>query len=127
MFLYHVFNHNSYSVTNLVATFTAHFLGGDKGVEVLASKQFDIFIKAIPPGSLYSFYVVNESKNAVMIDSPETIELQVPGEKKSQVPVLHGKVIMGTFPISSIGGERGDIDLPLEATTRNWDSAGCHN
>jgi hypothetical protein len=103
----------------LEATFSAHFLGGSRGVEVLGSKEFTVFIKDISPGSLYSFYIVNESHNAVMIDSPETIKLQVPGEDVSRVPVVRGKVIMGTFPISDIPGEgRGQIDLPLAATRR---------
>lgn len=127
MFLYHVFNHSPYPVTNLKATFDAQFLGGNKGVDVLGSNQFDVYIKTVSANGSSSFYIVNESRYSVMITSPENIELQVPGESKSQVPILRGEVIMGTLPISDIAGDRGQIDLPLDATHRNWDGTGCQN
>lgn len=127
MYLYHVFNHSSYSVSNLRASFTAKFLGGESGVTVLGSKTFDVYIKNIPTGNSYSFYMVNMSHFSVEVDSPDTMEVQVPGQDKTRVPILKGKLIMGTFPISDIASEKGELDLPLIGSVRNWDSAGCHN
>lgn len=124
MFLYHVFNHNPYSVSNLKATFKASFWGGERGVTVLGSKEFDVYIKDISPGSSYNFYIVNESQFNVQVLSANKIELQIPGETPKWVPVSTGKLIVGTFPISDIDPKSGPLDLPLDRSNRHWDT-GC--
>jgi hypothetical protein len=127
MFRYHVFNHSSTSITNLKLTFKATFMGGERGVSNFASNNFDVNIKTVAPGNDHIFYLVNQSRYNVAIESPRTIEIQIPGEKVINVPVITGKVIMGTFPISDIDLKYGELDLPLQGTQRPWENAGCHH
>ncbi len=55
MFAYHVFNNNSYPISNIHAVFKARFLGGKGRVQELGSSPFDVYIKSISPNSPYTF------------------------------------------------------------------------
>jgi hypothetical protein len=118
MFEYHVFNHNSYSIGNLKATFLVTFMDAKK------STPFEVYMAEIPANGSWPFYIVNESRYPVTVDSTDTIELQIPGEDKRRVPVLHGKVTMGAGVISDIGSFHG-IDWFLGPTIDNWDNSDC--
>jgi hypothetical protein len=132
MFAHHVFNNNSYPISNIHAVFKVHFLGGKGRVQELGSAPFDVYIKSLSPSNAYTFYFANESSGPVMIDSPENIELDIPGgDAGITVPITRGNVIMGTFPISDIGKEKypgaPPIDFPLEPTLRSWQSKTCED
>jgi hypothetical protein len=127
IFIYHLFNHNSYSVRDLRTRLRANFLAGPPPPKVVASTDIPVYVPILGASEMYSFFVVNESHYAVMVDSPDRAQIQIPGDDdKELITLIKGTLVMGKFAVSDIKAGGIPLDLPLTPSARDWSGAGCN-